>query len=186
MKKKRLAIAALAAIPFFGIVYFPSQSNYAQEAPKTAVRPHYLRDLNQPTDEVEQIIEEARVMDANRSRFATTTYRNGNIEHKQQVQCKEVTFVFHNYSDQGDYIRYGHSSGFDELTRDGFAAVRSDIVTTLDQAAREAYAEHSNLTRRIIELQEAHLKKNNRLAANEKLEDLLDREVAGAGITYAD
>src|SRR3989344_1578566 len=187
--RKKLGALILAAVPALGIAYFPrSHAQDGQDAQAAAQNnvPHYLRHISSPSNEVDQIIEEAKVLDAYHGRFGTSTFINGNITLEHQIHGKNVTFVFHNYVQQGEQVRYG-ANGFTMLSQAEFAAVTSDIVTTLERAAQEAYNDHSNVSRRIIEIQEAHLKRNKRLGENEKLEDLLDQPIPDyPGLTIAD
>lgn len=184
--RKKIGALILAAVPALCITYFPN--SHAQEPPnaRQSSNPHYLEHITAPANEVDQIIEEAKVLDAHHGQFGTSTYINGNITIQKQIHGKNVTFVFHNYVEQGDQVRHG-AQGFTMLSKAQFAAVTSDITTLLERASQEAYNDHSGITRRIVEIQEAHLKRNNRLAQNEKLEDLLDQQIPDyPGLTIAD
>ncbi len=174
--KKRLAIAALVALPFFGAPYIFRQSP-AQVVYADSSQPHYLKHLKQPKDEVQQILEVARVVNTFDGAFGASEFIAGNIEEKVKVYGKDVTIVFHNYVQDGEDVRYFRTGGIDVLKKGAFEAVKQDIVATLHEAAEDAYKEHEHLSKRIIAIQEKAVGK--RLENSQKLEDLLDQKVKG-------
>ena len=182
--RKKIAIAVLAALPFFGAPFLFRQSP-AQVVYADSSQPHYLKHLKQPKDEVQQILEVTRVVNTFDGAYGASEFIAGNIEEKVQMYGKEVTIVFHNYVQDGENVRYFRTGGIDILTKDAFRAVKNDVVATLRQAAEEAYNEHKDLSKRIINIQEQALRK--RLAKDQKLEDLLDQKIPGyENLTVAD
>lgn len=153
--------------------------------------PHFLQNVHQPKNEdsveqeIEQIIEQAKIWDNYQYAFGKSTYVNGNIEERVNIHGKEVRIVFHNYDYQKNkesiqYVRWNNGTNDHErLSLNEFQKVKKYVTEQLVQASEEAYNAHKDLTATAIKAIEEDLKKNGALAPEESLADKLDKKVPG-------
>lgn len=152
--------------------------------------PHFLQNVHQPKNEdpieqeIEQIIEQAKIWDTYQHSFGESTYVNDNIEERVNIHGKEVRIIFHNYDHQKNsegtqYVRWNNGNNTERLSLKEFQKVKTYIAEQITQASQEAYDAHKDLTTTAIKAIENDLKKNGALKPDENLTDKLDKKVEG-------
>ncbi len=162
-------------------------ATYTAIAPTTAEAksdcvPHYLRGMRQPKDALENMLEKERVYDTLLIKYPREPEKrmlNGSIEAAATIEGVYVKLIFPNYVRVGDKIKHYHATGIDTYTQDEFKCVVQDNISYIKASAALAMQDYPRTLNQIIATQEKALKKAGVLKENDKLKDMLDKEIPG-------
>lgn len=156
-----------------------AQDSDENEKPKEV--PHYLKNVDCPEDPVVKLFEKWRVYDSLTSKYPTndggTTFLNESIIVNTAILGKKVKMTFVGYVKKDDKIFRYANDGIEILSQKEFDVVVKDHIDYITKAATLMHEKFTVPYQKILENVEATLKKEKALGENEKLEDLLDKEI---------
>src|SRR3989344_22373 len=163
---------------------YNSKSHNSQAAKECT--PHYLENVYRPDNSLENLLEKDRVYRSMQGKYpgtGTKSFTTGSMEVQTELAGKKVTLHFSQYVRRGKEIYHYHALGMDKLTEEQFDCVVQDQIDYLKQAADWAVQDYKNILASVLEMQEKTLKEQGVLKEEQKLEELLDKEIPGYGIT---